>query len=82
MDRLHRRYTAAWAAWALTFATIEVVAIRKDEGGTLSEHLRAALGQRYDSHPVHRVLGIVAIVGAVTWFIPHVVHDTRSPVES
>ncbi len=78
---LRREYTAAWIALLAVTTAVEVKAILDKSdgrpGGTISEHLRASLGLYGDSHRVHRTVGIVGLVAASSWFIPHLVLGDR-----
>lgn len=69
-------YTWAWIAWVVAFVLIEGAALvrarRGQPGATLSEHLRTWLGTTSRARRWHRIVGSVALVAAVAWFVPHI----------
>ena len=63
--KLQRKYTAAWALWALGFIVIETFALRsKAKGDTLSEHIGAF--ERWAGSA-----GKFAVGGTLLWLLYH-----------
>jgi len=63
-------YTIAWIAWLTAFAVIEGAALAdKDEGDTLSEHVR----KWFATHTRPGRLAFAAVwLGFAGWFLVHI----------
>ena len=63
-------YTAAWVTWLAAFALVEGVALAdKDQGDTLSEHVR----KWFRTHTRGGKLAFaVAWLGFAGWFLVHI----------
>ncbi|GIE98942.1 hypothetical protein [Paractinoplanes rishiriensis] len=73
-------WAAIWAAWlaiaAVAFAVLETIALaRRQRGDTLSENIRVWLGTDKRSKTWGALGFVVALVGFVVWFIPHIVFN-------
>lgn len=80
MDPNYRkRWSRTWAVWlvlvAVSFAILEGAGlVNRKTGDTLSENTRIWLGIRKGQWRTKGALAfIVALLGFVAWFIPHIV---------
>jgi hypothetical protein len=74
-------WAMVWSIWlaivAVTFAVLEAVAlIRRGRGDTLSENLRSWLGTDRTWKTWGAFGFVVALIGFVVWFLPHIVFKT------
>jgi hypothetical protein len=76
--RYRTLWAAIWRTWlavaAMTFAVLETIAlIRRQPGDTLSENTRHWLGTDRRWATWGALGFVVALVGFVIWFVPHIV---------
>jgi hypothetical protein len=71
-------WATVWSIWlaivAVTFAVLEAIAlVRREPGDTLSENTRAWLGTDKTWKTWGALGFVIALVGFVVWFVPHIV---------
>lgn len=69
-------YTVAWIAWGLGFVAIESAALfDKDEGDTLSEHVRKWAGVKGGGSGAWAKVRRVGLLAFLAWLSVHLLTD-------